>query len=172
MKRNERLSVALHVLLHMAEHPDVAMTSGAMAACADTHPVVIRRTFAGLREAGIVSSVKGHGGGWRLARPLSAISLDDVQRALDERVMSVALDESPGCLVEQAVQYALDGAVAEATRVLDARLAAVSLADIAADVRRRDIRRHGTLHRPPARKPAVRKAAAAKKRKPRNAHRA
>jgi DNA-binding IscR family transcriptional regulator len=39
-----------------------------MAACAMTNPVVIRRTFAGLREAGIVAATKGHGGGWRLAR--------------------------------------------------------------------------------------------------------
>jgi len=120
MKRNERLSVALHVLLHMAERPSAAMTSEEMAACVGTNSVVIRRTFAGLREAGIVSSVKGHGGGWRIARPLSDVSLEDVQRALGERVVSVgSSEESPGCLVEIAVNGALDDAVAEATQVLD-----------------------------------------------------
>ena len=135
MKRNSRLSVALHVLLHMAQRPDAAMTSEEMAACAGTNPVVIRRAFAGLREAGIVSSSKGHGGGWRLARPLSDVTLEQVQRALGERVVGVAAaDESPGCVVEQAVHHALDDAVAEATRVLDRRLAAITLADLAADV--------------------------------------
>ena len=138
MKRNSRLSVALHVLLHMAQRPDAAMTSEEMAVCAGTNPVVIRRAFAGLREAGIVSSSKGHGGGWRLARPLSDVTLEQVQRALDERVVAVAAAyESPGCLVEQAVHRALDGAVAEATRVLDRRLAAITLADLATDVHRR-----------------------------------
>lgn len=67
MKRSDRLSVALHVLLHMADRGSEPMTSAEMAACVETNPVVIRRTFAGLREAGIVSSDKGHGGGWRLA---------------------------------------------------------------------------------------------------------
>jgi len=137
MKRNERLSVALHVLLHMVEHPDAATTSEQMAACVGTNPVVIRRTFAGLREAGIVSSRKGHGGGWRLARPPSAVSLDEVQRALDAPVVGVATpDESPGCLVERAVHLALGDAVAEANLVLARRLATITLADLATDVRR------------------------------------
>ena len=135
MKRNSRLSVALHVLLHLAQRPDGAMTSTEMAVCAGTNPVVIRRAFAGLREAGIVSSRKGHGGGWRLARPPSEVNLDQVQRALGERVLAVTtLDESPGCLVERAVHLALDDAVTEAARVLDRRLASITLADLAAEV--------------------------------------
>lgn len=137
MKRDQRLSVALHVLLHMAERPGASMTSAEMAACAQTNPVVIRRTFAGLREAGIVSSVKGHGGGWSLARRLSDIHLEEIQRALGERLVTLApADESPGCLVEQAVHQALDDAVAEATRVLDRRLATITLADLVRDVGR------------------------------------
>ncbi|WP_407309809.1 RrF2 family transcriptional regulator [Desulfosporosinus sp. SB140] len=140
MKRNKRLSVALHVLLHMAERPDAAMTSEEMSTCAGTNAVVIRRTFAGLREAQIVSSLKGHGGGWRLVRPLSEITLEDVQRALDERVVTSPSthNESPGCLIEKVIHLALDDAVAEASRVLDRRLATITLADIAADVYRLD----------------------------------
>jgi Rrf2 family protein len=140
MKRDQRLSVALHVLLHMAERPDSSMTSTEMATCAQTNPVVIRRTFAGLRNAGIVSSMKGHGGGWSLACPLTEIHLEEIQRALGERVVALApADESPGCLVEQAVHRALDEAMAEAQRVLDRRLATLTLADLARDV--------GHLHR-------------------------
>lgn len=135
MKRDSRLSVALHVLLHMAERPGVAMTSEEMAVWASTNPVVIRRTFAGLREAGIVSSQKGHGGGWRLARPPAEVTLDQVQRALGERMVAVgAPAESPGCAVEAAVHRALDEAVAEANAVLDRRLAAITLADLARSV--------------------------------------
>jgi Rrf2 family protein len=133
-----RLSLALHALLHLSEHPE-AMTSEALAACAGTNPVVVRRTFAGLREAGIVVSRKGRGGGWRLARPASEITLAQVQRALDERSVSAAsvgLDGTgPGCLVESAVRRALDDALAEAARVVDERLARVTLADLAAEVR-------------------------------------
>ena len=137
MKRNGRLSVALHVLLHMAQRPDAAMTSEEMAACAGTNPVVIRRAFAGLREAGIVSSRKGHGGGWKLARPPAAVTLEQVQRAFGERLVAVAPDESPGCQVEQSVHRALDDAAAEAAHLLDRRLAAITLADLLDDVHRR-----------------------------------
>lgn len=139
MRRDERLSVALHALLHMAERSGRPMTSAELAECAGTNPVVIRRTFAGLRERGIVSSSKGHGGGWSLARAPEAITLGQIQDALAQRVVSVGMpEESRGCLVERAVGEALDGAVREATRVLDARLDAITVADLLADVLRLD----------------------------------
>jgi len=134
MKPNSRLSVALHVLLHMAQRRD-PMTSEEMAACAGTNPVVIRRTFAGLREAGIVASTKGHGGGWRLGRALSDVSLAQVQDALGEPVIVLAKSEDmPGCAIEKAVNAALDEAVAEARALLARKLAAVSLADLFAGI--------------------------------------
>lgn len=137
MKRDSRLSFALHALLHMAEQPGVTMTSTEMAAYSGTHPVVVRQTFAGLREAGIVSSRKGRGGGWQLARPPAEVTLEQVQRALNERVVDVSSEDvagHEGCLVQRVVHGALDDAVAEANRVLDRHLASITLADLAADV--------------------------------------
>ena len=113
------------------------MTSGEMAECSGTHPVVVRQTFAGLREAGIVSSRKGRGGGWRLARPATEITLEQVQRALNERVVALSAEDAAGdqgCLVQRVVHGALDDAVAEANRVLDRHLASITLADLGADV--------------------------------------
>ena len=141
MIRNERLSVALHVLLHMAERRDQPMTSEQMAACVGTNAVVIRRTFAGLRKAGIVTSVKGHGGGWRLARAPEAVSIAQIQQALGERVLSLGADEPPRCLLLQAVVHALDDAVREAERVLERRLSTFTLADLADDA----VRLHGAI---------------------------
>lgn len=137
MKRDTRLSFALHALLHLAQRPGVSMTSGEMAECSGTHPVVARQTFAGLREAGIVSSRKGRGGGWQLARPPAEITLEHVQRALNERVVDVTAEHADGpdgCLVQQVVHGALDDAVAEANRVLDRHLASITLADLGTDV--------------------------------------
>ena len=135
MKRSSRLSVALHLLLHMAEQGDDLATSERLATWADTNPVVIRRTFAGLREAGIVSSAKGHGGGWRLARPASQISVGQIQAALNERLLGhVLVEDAPGCLVERAVNAALDEAMREAERLLHEKLSHLSLADLAKDV--------------------------------------
>ncbi len=138
MKRNERLSTALHVLVHMAARPDAALTSAEMAAFVGTNPVVIRRGFAGLRQAGIVASAKGHGGGWRLARPPEAITLAEIQHALGERVVSLTAFDvpRPTCLILRAVTAALDEAMQEAERALDRRLATLTLADLAAEARR------------------------------------
>ncbi|HEU4560820.1 MAG TPA: Rrf2 family transcriptional regulator [Longimicrobium sp.] len=142
MIRNERLSVALHVLLHMAEHRDQPMTSEQMAACVGTNAVVIRRTFAGLRKAGIVTSVKGHGGGWRLARAPHEVSIAQIQQALGERVLSLtSSEERPRCLLLQSVIHALDDAMREAERVLEQRLGTFTLADLADDA----VRLHGTI---------------------------
>lgn len=138
MKRNERLSIALHALLHLALKPDASMTSAEMSACIGSDPAVIRRTLAGLREAGILQTRKGHGGGWQLARPLADLNLKQVQDAIGTRIFNApARTESPGCLVEQAIEVELDSAVAQATAFLDERLAAISLQTIAADVARR-----------------------------------
>jgi Rrf2 family protein len=84
MKRNGKLSASLHALVHMAQAPDRAMTSEEIASWLHTNPVVVRRMVAGLREAGILSSARGHGGGWMLARPAEKITLADVTEALDE----------------------------------------------------------------------------------------
>ena len=109
MRRDSRLSGVLHVLLHMAEQ-DELVTSEALAKAMDTNPVVIRRVMAGLRDQGYVRSEKGHGGGWTLARDLADISLRDIYEALGEPSLLAIGNrtEEPGCLVEQAVNAALD----------------------------------------------------------------
>ncbi len=71
--------------------------------------------------------------------PPEAITLGQIQDALGQRVVAVGMpEESHGCLVERAVGEALDGAVREAARVLEARLDTITVADLLADVLRMD----------------------------------
>ena len=81
MPRDLRMSRMLHVLIHMDRHVDRA-TSEQISKMISTNPVVVRRMMAGLREKGVVTSEKGHGGGWQLARSLADISLRDVYDAI------------------------------------------------------------------------------------------
>ncbi len=133
-----RLSRMLHLLIHMGQM-EGPLTSEAAATMLGTNPVVVRRTMAGLREAGYVRSVKGHGGGWSLTCGLGSITMLDVHRALGEnRIFALgAADPAPTCLVEQAVNESLESALDEAEALLLRRLADVSLADIAADFNQR-----------------------------------
>ena len=70
MNKDTRLSGVLHVLLHLSQ-VKAPLTSEVLANTMGTNAPVFRRTMAGLRQAGYVSSEKRHGGGWKLARPLS-----------------------------------------------------------------------------------------------------
>lgn len=137
MKRDSKLSGVLHVLLHMADMKGPA-TSETLARAMNTNPVVVRRLMAGLRRAGFVASAKGHGGGWVLGCPLSAMTLGDVHAALGAPPFLAAglRDEQSGCLVEQAVNRALGAAYAEAEALLVARLHGVPLSALAEDFRR------------------------------------
>lgn len=138
MKRNSRLSSTLHILVHMAETQEHALTSEQLATFIHTNPVVVRRTIAGLRDAGIVTSSRGHGGGWQLGRAPEKISLAEISAALGETLLPFGTEpESPGCLVEQAVIAALDDFRVEAERLLEEKLSRVTLADLAADFHRR-----------------------------------
>ena len=135
MKRDSRLSGVLHVLLHMAQQSG-PVTSEVLAKAMCTNPVVIRRIMAGLREQGYVQSEKGHGGGWTLACDLSKVTLRDIYVALGcPSLLAIGnRTEAPGCLVEEAVNAALDKSFEDAEAVLLARLGEVTLAMLSADV--------------------------------------
>ena len=140
MRLDGRLSRILHVLLHMERH-EGPLTSEAIAAMVNTNPTVVRRFMAGLREAGHLRSEKGHGGGWTLSRPLDDITLLDVYRALGEpELFALGLSEdSPTCLVEQAVNAALGQTLKEAEERLLSRFGEITLAKLRDDA----MLRHG-----------------------------
>lgn len=144
MRRDSRLSGVLHVLLHMAQRPE-PMTSEVLARSMDTHPVVIRRILAGLRDAGHVRSEKGHGGGWTLACDLSRVTLRDIYEALGSPSLLAIGNrtESPGCLVEAAVNAQLGEAFHDAEQLLLARFGELTLTMLSDDVRARLAVRNG-----------------------------
>jgi DNA-binding IscR family transcriptional regulator len=124
----------LHVLLHMARH-DAPFTSEQIAQMLGTNAVVVRRTMAGLREAGYVQATKGHGGGWAIACDLGQVTLLDVHRAVGgEKLFALGHENAnPNCGVERVVNAAIDDALKQAEALLLARLGEVSLADLAAE---------------------------------------
>ncbi|SEM99141.1 DNA-binding transcriptional regulator, IscR family [Sphingomonas gellani] len=132
MSSDVRLSSVLHLLLHLAD-ADGPVTSEAMARAMGSNAVVARRTLAGLRDAGIVHSVKGHGGGWSLARNPDEVTLRMVYEALGApRIFAFGnRSERPDCLVEQAVNAELDDARRQAEAVLLTRMAGVTLSALA-----------------------------------------
>lgn len=134
MPRDARMSRMLHLLIHMDRHVD-RPTSEVLARMLSTNPVVVRRMMAGLRERGIVTSEKGHGGGWQLTRSLNEISLLEVYEAIGAPpLFNIGPDaEEANCLVVKAVDAQMSETLGEAETLIRKRFANMTLADIADD---------------------------------------
>lgn len=156
MKRDCKLSLALHILGHMGAQPGLLVQSETLASFHATHAVVVRRTLGVLRDAGIVASVRGHAGGWRMVRTPDSVSVADVYRALGERIdpsRATGPDNPPTCAIERALHGAWDDAVSLAEMALLDRLSKVSIADLSGSIIQgaADAHQHGS----PAARPVI-----------------
>jgi Rrf2 family iron-sulfur cluster assembly transcriptional regulator len=62
----------------------------------------LEQLFGPLRRAGLVTSARGPGGGYRLARDPARISISEVVLAVDEPIQATRCEEGgPGCLAGQ-----------------------------------------------------------------------
>lgn len=131
MRQDNRLSRVLHALLHLHEM-DRPATSEQIAQMLQTNSAVVRRTMSGLREAGIVTSVKGHGGGWSLAKPLTDVSLLAIYEALGSpKLFAIGNDsDDPTCLLAKAAYAATDDALRVARIGFEASLREVKVAQL------------------------------------------
>lgn len=115
----------------MAYDMDEAQTSADIADHAGTNPVVVRRVLGKLRSAGLLTSERGHSGGWRLARETQYITLADVYAALGESL--IASDHGPEtnlCAVERALDKRVLQIMKEIEVSLVARLSQTTIADV------------------------------------------
>nr|WP_321822592.1 MULTISPECIES: Rrf2 family transcriptional regulator [unclassified Burkholderia] len=134
MRTDSRLSRVLHVLLHMTRDKQPT-TSNQIAEILGTNSAVVRRTLAGLRRAGYVASLKGHGGGWSIACDLEAVSLFDIYSAIgSERIFAIGFDHTnPDCAVERVVNAAVDDVLHQAEALLIEKFKDITLGDLARD---------------------------------------
>ena len=76
-----------------------AVTLAEIAARQEISQAYLEQLFAALRRRGLVASVRGPGGGYRLGRSAELISVVDVVRAVDEPLAATRCDGAQtGCL--------------------------------------------------------------------------
>jgi Rrf2 family protein len=83
MAANTRFATGVHALVLLAAEPDGLQTSEDVAGKLSINPVVVRRVFSLLHQAGLLQSQKGPHGGSKLARSAKTITLADIYKALD-----------------------------------------------------------------------------------------
>ncbi len=135
MRRDGRLARMLHVLVHMDKRGGKT-TSETLALMLNTNPVVVRRTMGALKQAGLVTSDGGHGGGWTLLRSLESVTIRDVHEALgapDVLALDAAADH-PACPVERAAVARLASIFGATEAFMLRAMGEVRLSAIAAEV--------------------------------------
>jgi FeS assembly SUF system regulator len=85
------------VATHLAAYPDRLLTAATVAAATRLPQATVAKVLKGLAHSGLVTAVRGAGGGYRLARDAAAISVAEVVAAIDGDIgltqCSVHVDE-------------------------------------------------------------------------------
>src|ERR1700751_5934778 len=71
------------VATHLAAHPDRQVTAGTVATETRLPKATVAKVLKALAHAGLVTAARGAGGGYRLARSATAISVAEVVAAID-----------------------------------------------------------------------------------------
>ncbi len=79
-------SLALHAMVALAEAPERRASAKEIAADLNASEAHLAKVLQRLARAGLVDSVRGRGGGFRLARPANRIKLMDVYQAIEGRL--------------------------------------------------------------------------------------
>jgi Rrf2 family protein len=134
MNLDQRFAVSIHVLTLLAASSG-PLTSSQIAASVDTHPVVIRRIMANLRQHRMVESRPGARGGWRLLLPPQEISLCQVYHTIEqEGLLGLHNHPNPHCVIGGQIIPTLERVFASAQSALEEALCQVTIQDILEDV--------------------------------------
>jgi Rrf2 family protein len=90
MRVSAKSDYALRALIEIASRSDgVPVSAEELGRIQDIPHGFLQAILADLRRSGIVMSVRGQSGGWRLARPGSDVTVADIIRAVDGPLVSV-----------------------------------------------------------------------------------
>jgi DNA-binding IscR family transcriptional regulator len=140
MPASSRFAVAVHLLTLLEASAGEPLTSEWMARSVNTNPVVVRRLLGLLARAGLTTCRLGAGGGTRLAKPASAITLRDVYRAVagGDLFAMHRVDPSPECPVGRQIQAVLQKTTCAAQGALEAELDRRTVASMVSEVQARE----------------------------------
>ena len=139
MAANSGLTMAAHALcwLELARRRgEPVVSSERVAQSLASHPVAVRRSLGLMRDAGLVTSGRGRGAGWALARPAEQIRLRDVYDALGQERPFALHPHEPNleCPVGFGIRPVLDDVYAQVESQLSDVLASHTVADLLEEV--------------------------------------
>lgn len=138
MRLSVKARYGLSATICMAEryHLGECVTISSLAEKLKISKIYLEQVFALLKRAGVVHSVKGAGGGYKLARPPQEITvlavLTAIETALFEKTETTVLESASAIegVLQQSIFEPLDRAIAET-------LSGVNLAELAVEAEKR-----------------------------------
>lgn len=127
--------MALHALTALANSEEGA-PSAFLAGSVNTHAVFLRRVLGQLAQAGLVEPREGRGGGYRLARPASRITLAEVYEVMEPEgpLTPNPAKPNPRCPISCGMPDAFAAAARRARKAVLVSLSDQSVADLVRDV--------------------------------------
>lgn len=132
MLSNTHFSMAVHVLSALAYNAGDLVVSDQLARSMKTNPSFLRGLVGRLRDAGLVETRLGKGGGMTLARPADRITLLDVYRATEHgpALTTHACDGKSPCPVAQTMDRLLADLNGRLEATVARELESINLADL------------------------------------------
>jgi Rrf2 family protein len=137
MKITSRFTIAVHslILTHFfyREHK---VTSEFIASSVNVNPVIIRKIMSQLKEAGLITVVRGSGGA-ALTRDISKMTLLDVYNAVDcieGDLFKFHENPNPACPIGRSIHRILDVHLDNAKKAMEYSLSRVKLSDLTSNL--------------------------------------
>ncbi len=138
MQFSARMTIAVHILLAIAEFADKEKTTSTfLAQSVNVHPVIIRNTLGKLKAAGIVHVRAGEGGA-TLANDPQKITLLDIFKAVEKEEDLFHFHEHPNpqCPVGKNMHAILDQRLISIQNAMRKEMRAITLQDLINDMKR------------------------------------
>jgi Rrf2 family protein len=131
---NTQFALGVHLLTLLAGSAPDSLSSDEMAGSANSNPVHVRRVLGGLREAGLVTSRPGVGGGWQLAADPATTTLADLWRVVHGAGDVLGLRSAhPECPVGRSIQASLAAIDRQAAAAVEAQLGTTTIAQLVSE---------------------------------------
>jgi Rrf2 family protein len=130
--------MAVHALALLAQDAD-GYPSEYLAGSVNTHAVFLRRVLHQLSAAGLIEAREGRGGGYRLVRPATLVTLDEVYRAVEPEgpLGPSPCEPNARCPVGAGMRAAFSATATAAQAGLEEALAGQTVAEVARTALRR-----------------------------------
>lgn len=138
MQISSRFTIAIHMLVCMdVFREEYKITSDFLASSINVNPVIIRKIFSQLEDAGLIEVKRGPGGA-NIAKPLEEITFFDIYQSVEcieeNTLFHFHENPNPDCPVGKNIHNILDNKLLQVQVAMEQELKSITLANIILDL--------------------------------------